>query len=694
MEIWNLVFMQFNRDKDGKQTLLPKPSVDTGAGLERLASVLQGVDTNYDIDIFKNIIEKTGKLAKKTYDPKSKDAFPFRVIADHSRAAAFLIADGVLPSNEGRGYVLRRIIRRAIRYGRKLDLNKPFLNKTAGYVIDQMKDAFPELENQRAFIQKAILAEEEQFLKTLEKGLTLLDIETKELKKGGTLSGEIAFKLYDTFGFPIDLTRIILEERGIQVDEAGFSVCMEKQKSGSRKNWKGSGEAALNPIYQETAEALKNKKATPEFVGYDDIEAKAKCIAIFTKSKDKGHNSVKDYDGKDIIEAVFAKTPFYGESGGQAGDKGLVSGNGFEGQVIDVQKPVADLIVAHIKPLSGKIQTNKTYSQQINTETRRYIASNHTATHLLHWALREVLGTHVKQAGSLVTEELLRFDFSHFNPMTPDEIEKVENLINEKIWAAETVSKKSMSKEKAIDAGAIAFFGEKYGKKVRVVSVGDFSVELCGGTHVDQSSEISMIKIANESGIAAGVRRIVAYTSKGAFNYLRTQDESIKIVRDTLKASSSKEIMPKLLKLMQTEKDLKKQIEKLQSAGASSQIDDMIKNATDVAGLKLISEICAPNEQGVKFLRDMCERIKQKSPNAVVVLGMADEENSKAFLLAAVGNEAMKQVKANDLIKELGPVINGRGGGKPDMAQAGGSEPALLKAAIEKAQEIVAAALA
>ncbi len=703
MEFWNLVFMQYDRSADGKLTPLPKPSVDTGAGLERIASILQDCETNYDTDAFQHIIAQTAKLAGVAYDRAKDTAVSFRVIADHSRATAFLIGDGVMPSNEGRGYVLRRIMRRAIRHGKKLGLNAPFLHKTAGFVIEQMAEAYPDLVRQRAFIERAVLAEEEQFFRTLEKGLALLDEETAKLgHKAGhavTLPGEIAFKLYDTFGFPLDLTRVICSEKNIAVDEAGFEKSMDRQRSESRKNWKGSGEEALDEIYLKLANELAGK--LPKFVGYERSMADGQVLAILSAEGGSLHKvesfstpalaaTADSAEKSPIIEIAFSETPFYGESGGQVGDRGRITGEGFEGEVIDVQKPVADLVLAHVRPLKGQIKVGGRYTQETNVEIRDLTARNHTATHMLQWALREVLGQHVKQAGSIVTPDLLRFDFTHFQAMTESELKQVEDLVNERIWNNFGVSKNEMNKDEAIAAGAIAFFGEKYGDKVRVVKVGDFSTELCGGTHVDRSGDIHLFKIGNESGIAAGVRRIVGYTSKGAFDYLRERDEEVKAIRDRLRASSTEEIMGRLDKAAQTEKELRKRIEQLEAKSASGAIDEMLSSAKKIGDTPVVVSLeKSIDADGVKKLRDLAEMFKQKAPKAVAILGTKDPEGLKATLIVAVGAEAPKSLNANDILKELAPLIEGRGGGKPDLAQAGGSKPAALEAALEAGVQIV-----
>jgi alanyl-tRNA synthetase len=685
MEFWNLVFMQFDRDASGKMNPLPKPSVDTGAGLERLASILQNAATNYDTDLFTTILNQASVLAKRAYDPKNaaKDpgVFSFRVIADHARATTFLVGDGVMPSNEGRGYVLRRIMRRAVRHGRKLGFEGPFLHKMCGFVIDQMKGAYPDLVEKQAFIQRAVLAEEEQFFKTLDRGLGLLDEEIAKVGSQKTLLGSVAFTLYDTFGFPLDLTRTICDERGIAVDEKGFDVAMEKQKTESRKHWKGSGDHATDAQWFALAEKLKKENRLPQFVGYTDRTAEGECLAVIP-GMDNGMDK--------IVQAVFSKTPFYGESGGQSGDQGAITtkNGSFSAQVLDVQRPVPDLIVAQLKILNGTLKVGDTVLQNVSEEIRSATERNHTATHLLHWALRDTLGNHVKQSGSLVTPELLRFDFSHFQAMTAEELQQIENKINEKIWSKDPVQKKVMSKDQAVAAGAIAFFGEKYGDEVRVISVGDYSTELCGGTHVDQSSDLHLFKIISEAGIAAGVRRIIAYTSRAAFEYLRSQEEKLKATREQLGASSIQEIPNKIEKLFQEERNLRKEIEAYSSQQQGAELKNLIAAAKTIGTQQLISGIVAPAVDGMKKLREMADSIKNQQPSAVAVFGIIENETGKPFLVVAVGKQ-VKGVLAGDVIKNCAAIFGGKGGGKPDFAQAGGSDSAKLSQAIEAACQFV-----
>lgn len=681
IEFWNLVFMQFDRDSSGKLNPLPKPSVDTGAGLERIAMLLQGVETNYDTDLFQEILKRTGELAKRIYVKNNEFTASFRVVADHARATTFLVGDGVLPSNEGRGYVLRRIMRRAIRHGRKLGFSGPFLNQVCGFVIDQMQEAYPDLKSKRAFIERAVAAEEEQFFKTLDRGLGLLDEELAKLGANKTLSGSVAFTLYDTFGFPLDLTRTICDERGIQIDEKGFETAMEKQREESRKHWKGTGDQETEAHWFQLAEELKKSGKLPEFLGYEHLEASGKVVYAAQK-------------GPDMLAAVMDKTPFYAESGGQVGDVGTVeSADGaFQAEVVDVQKPVPDLIVVTLKPTRGILKVGQEVKQKVHSNTRALTARNHTATHMLQWALRQVLGDHVKQAGSQVTPELLRFDFSHFQAMTPTELQQVENLINQKIWSNDGVQKRVMKKDDAIAAGAIAMFGEKYGDMVRVVSVGNYSTELCGGTHVDRSADIHLFKIASEAGIAAGVRRIIAYTSQGAFEYLRQQDLKLKQVRDQLKASTVDEIPNKIDRVFSDLQEARRQIEKLQSAQQGVEIEELLSGAEKIQlGARAVLGvygIVQDSSDGMKKLREMADKIKQKHPNSIIVLGVKEPESQKPFMVAAVGSE-VQGVSAGNIIKASAEKFGGKGGGKPDFAQAGGTQPAGLVDAIAAAKEFV-----
>lgn len=692
MEIWNLVFMQYDRDEGGSLKPLPLPCVDTGMGLERLTSVLQKVPTNYDIDLFVELIDDIRNMEGVDLRDTQEEKFALRVVADHSRSTAFLIADGVIPANEGRGYVLRRIIRRAIRYGRNLGFREPFLHKTCGFVIAKMREAYPELEHAKELINKLVTIEEEQFFRTLERGLSLLDDEMAKSKKLGVLAGDVAFKLYDTYGFPLDLTRIICNENHISVDEDGFTNCMNQQRNMSRQGTK-SHHHDHHEMFKEWEAKLEAEDSLPRFVGYQTDEANGDLIALFKKEQD-GYLAINNYvvDGKsqdEIIYAVFDQTPFYAESGGQVADKGAISDEEFFGEVVDVTKPIESIILLHIRPKKGLLTIGNEYYQKIDSHHRARVAKNHTATHILHYALRNVLGDHVKQSGSYVGEDQLRFDFSHYAALTPEEIARVEALANEKIWHPSNVSVSEMMKEEAIALGAIAFFGEKYGSKVRVVETGDFSTELCGGTHVESTTQIGMIKIVSESSIAAGIRRIVAYTSRTAFEYLRLRDEESRLVRERLKASSFNDLELKLDKLFETQIELRKQLEKEKSKGMKGELDSIIAAGVKIADHILINHLCSYDESGIKKLRELANQIRQKTTKAIMVLGMRETEQKKAFLLVAKTPDALETIKANELINGISSHIEGRGGGKPDMAQSGGSNPKGIETAFANAKKLV-----
>lgn len=668
MEIWNLVFMQFNRDKSGNLTPLPKPSIDTGMGLERLTSVVQSVDTNYDTDLFQSLISDIAKLAKVTYGKTKETDVSLRVIADHARATNFLIADGVLPSNEGRGYVLRRIMRRAIRHGRNLGFRDPFFYKVSESLIKLMGSAYPEIKDKREFLETSIKLEEERFLTTLENGLKVLEDSMGSSSKNKKIAGETAFKLYDTFGFPLDLTQVIAREKGFAVDEEGFNKSMEAQRERSRENWKGSGEQAVDKIYKE----LHQKGLKTTFTGYTSLEGQGKILAIIEEEK------LVDRSSTGSFEIVVDTTPFYAESGGQVGDHGEVRVGSaqspeFKARAIDVQKPMGDLIVIRVDMAQGSLKVGATVTQLTDVKKRKLTAKNHTATHLLHHALRKYLGNHVKQAGSLVTPDLLRFDFNHTKPLTEDEIKKIENEINEKIFLQQSVSKEEMDKDKAMAKGAIAFFGDKYGAKVRVVSVGE-SVEFCGGTHVDNTSDIQSFKILNENGIAAGVRRITAITGPAVVEQLREKDALIDRLMQMMKASASDELPNKIEKLQAAEKELRKSLEAQSRKSMAGDVDSWIQSATKTNTGSFIKAIVEVNEGDApaKVLRDLADLIRSKVNKSVIALAAKDKSKNVSSLLVAVTKDLSAQVHAGDIVKKVAPILEGTGGGKPDLAQAGG----------------------
>ncbi|WP_026841612.1 alanine--tRNA ligase [Citrifermentans bremense] len=676
MEIWNNVFMQFNRGKDGVLTPLPKPSVDTGMGLERISAVMQGVTSNYDTDLLQGIIRHIEQVSGKKYRDDEKDDVSMRVIADHARAVTFLICDGVLPSNEGRGYVLRRIMRRAARHAKMLGIAEPVLFRVVDAVNTMMGDAYPELLEREHYVKKVILAEEERFIETLDRGLAILNEETAALRAKGekVISGEVIFKLYDTFGFPVDLTADIVESEGFTLDEDGFALCMEKQRVKARENWKGSGEQGLADIYKE----LHGTGITTDFLGYSEQTAFSTISAIV-----KGGTLVEEASAGDEIEIVTAATPFYGESGGQAGDTGTISTGSGHVEVTGSTRPFTDLIVHRGKVVSGAIRTGEAADLKISVGNRSATARNHTATHLLQAALREVLGDHVKQAGSLVTPDRLRFDFTHFTPMAQEEIRRVEVLVNGHIMGNSAVESREMPAADALAAGATALFGEKYGDVVRVVKVGDVSSELCGGTHVHGAGEIGFFKIISEAGIAAGVRRIEAQTGSGALAVVHGMEDEQRGIATLLKAEGGT-VLDKVEKLVAGQRELQKELETLQARLNASKSADLIQQVREQNGIKILS---VKVEGDAKGLRELSDTLKQRIGSGIIVLGTSDA--ARANLLVAVTADLSARWKAGDIIKAIAPIVGGNGGGKPELAQAGGSKPEHLAEALEAVYQIV-----
>ncbi|MBI5894200.1 MAG: alanine--tRNA ligase [Deltaproteobacteria bacterium] len=689
LEIWNLVFMQYNRDIKGKLTPLPKPSIDTGMGLERLTAVMQGKKNNYDTDLFMPIIKFTEELCHKKYYANEKDDVSFRVIADHSRALAFLITDGIMPSNEGRGYVLRRLIRRASRHGKILGLKEPFLYKTAESVIDIMKGQYPELKGAKDTVAKAIKSEEERFLQTLETGLNILEQEVSMLKKKNKkiLAGDAAFKLYDTYGFPLDLTVNILEEDGIAVDENGFNQAMDDQRLKAREAWKGSGEEKTSELYKK----LASSGIVSKFVGYniDVSSAKVKCIIKNGKVVERA--AQPDSDDEPVlkgfnsgIEIIVDETPFYGESGGQAGDIGRIIGRDLTVDVIDAKKPLTDLITHYAIVKEGEIKTGDDVEMVPDLKNRKAVSLNHTATHILQAVLRKMLGAHVRQSGSLVTAKRLRFDFNHFAGLTENEIKSIEDEVNEAIRENLLVSTDALSYQEAVDRGAIAFFGEKYGDVVRLVDIKDFSKELCGGIHVKQTGEIGLFKIVSESSVAAGIRRIEAVTGNEAINHIREQENMLLESASILK-TSPKELSEKINKMLQNQKQLEKEIEKLKTGGERQTLDAVMEKIKTIGSVKVISSRVETEKP--EDMREMADRLRQKIGSGIVVLG--SENNGKAAILAAITKDLISKYNAGNIVKEILPLIGGKGGGRADMAQGGGDKPEKLDEALEKVYEIL-----
>ena len=664
LEIWNNVFTQYDRDETGKLTPLAKPSIDTGMGLERLTAVIQGVKSNYDTDLFAPIIRFVEKASGKTYGKNADHDISIRVIADHSRAVTFLIGDGIMPSNEGRGYVLRRILRRAARHGKMLGINKPFLNKAAMVVIDMMKYTYPDLADKASYITKVILNEEQRFMETLDAGLRVLQEETAGLKEAGksVLPGSLIFKLYDTFGFPTDLTADIVKKDGMTLDMDGFEAQMELQRERARGAWKGSGEEAVAECYLK----VSSSGIQSEFCGYEGL------------TRDKGKVTAILVDGKPVdiaregqqAEIVLDATPFYGESGGQTGDTGYLEGADFNFIVEDTKKPVENFIVHKGSVKSGEIKIGATANLVVDLERRRAIAANHSGTHILQAALKAVLGDHVKQSGSLVNAEHLRFDFTHFSKISDEEIQRIETIANDMIRKNLLVQTEVCSLEDALKTGATAVFDEKYGATVRIVKMGDMSMELCGGTHVERTGDIGLIKIIHESAIATGVRRIEAVTGREAVLHIQKAEEELKQTAGLFKAGHL-EVYDRAEKLLKNVRELEKEIEGLKGKLAAKDSGDLMGRVRDIAGVKVLAE--EVNISDAKTLRDFGDKLRDKMASGIILLG--SRTGDKAMLLCMVTKDLSGKYHAGNIIKELAPIVGGKGGGRPDMAQAGGTEP-------------------
>ena len=667
IEIWNIVFMQFNRQADGTMEPLPKPSVDTGMGLERIAAVLQHVNSNYDIDLFRTLIQAVAKVTGAT-DLSNKS---LRVIADHIRSCAFLIADGVMPSNENRGYVLRRIIRRAVRHGNMLGAKETFFYKLVGPLIDVMGSAGEDLKRQQAQVEQVLKTEEEQFARTLERGLALLDEELAKLS-GDTLDGETAFRLYDTYGFPVDLTADVCRERNIKVDEAGFEAAMEEQRRRARE---ASGFGA-------DYNAMIRVDSASEFKGYDHLELNGKVTALFVDGK-----AVDAINAGQEAVVVLDQTPFYAESGGQVGDKGELKGANFSFAVEDTQK--YGQAIGHIGKLAaGSLKVGDAVQADVDEARRARIRLNHSATHLMHAALRQVLGTHVSQKGSLVNDKVLRFDFSHNEAMKPEEIRAVEDLVNTQIRRNLPIETNIMDLEAAKAKGAMALFGEKYDERVRVLSMGDFSTELCGGTHASRTGDIGLFRIISESGTAAGVRRIEAVTGEGAIATVHADSDRLSEVAHLLKGDSNN-LADKVRSVLERTRQLEKELQQLKEQAAAQESANLSSKAIDVNGVKLlVSELSGVEP---KMLRTMVDDLKNQLGSTIIVLATVVE--GKVSLIAGVSKDVTDRVKAGELIGMVAQQVGGKGGGRPDMAQAGGTDAAALPAALASVKGWVSAKL-
>jgi len=679
LELWNLVFMQFDRDSSGKMTPLPNPSIDTGMGLERITAVLQGVKSNYETDLLRGVISNVEEISGKNYGDNADDDVSMRVIADHARAVTFLISDGVFPSNEGRGYVLRRILRRAVRHAKMLGIEEPCLYKITNRVKEIMKDAYPELEENIAFVADVVKNEEERFFETIDRGLELLKVEIDKHKAEKIIPGDVVFKLYDTFGFPVDLTEDIAGEEGLVLDLAGFEKEMDRQRTQSRKAWKGDAEGELEPIYKE----FVSGGLTSIFTGYDKISDTGQIKALI-----KNGVLVDSAEEGDEVELIADQTPFYGESGGQVGDRGTIEAEKGIAQVSDTKKPLPGIIVHHAVIKKGTLWVGDKVELKVDKILRHGVESHHSSTHILHAVLREVLGTHVGQAGSLVAPGRLRFDFTHHSSIDSKDLRKMEEIINERIrWDDNVVIETDVSYDDAIKRGAMAFFEEKYGDKVRVVSIGDYSVELCGGTHLDSSGEAGLFKIVSEGASSAGVRRIDALAGKSAWDFMRGKEDTLNEASQLLRVPDS-DVISRLKKLLEENESVKTELNTYKNKALSEKAGDLMDNIKDVNGTKVLSAEISGADAGQ--LRKVWDDVKSKLDSGIAVLG--SRADGKAYILIGVTKDLTKKYHSGNMVKELAPIIGGRGGGKPDLAQAGGDNPDNLDQALNKAFDLVNAA--
>jgi alanyl-tRNA synthetase len=671
IELWNLVFIQYNRRDDKSLEDLPSKHVDTGMGLERIGAVLQGVLSNYDVDFMRALIAATEKIAGKKYGADAAADVSFRVIADHARAVSFLIADGVAPSNEGRGYVLRRLLRRAARHGRMLGLVEPFLYKVSGAVAHVMGNAYPELNREKTRIGETIRSEETRFDETLEKGLGLLEEAAAGLKRARKkiLPGDIAFRLYDTYGFPLDLTEDILRGEGISVDNAGFERLMEEQRSRAREAREVSPGESKIQLDRPTC-----------FIGYDRLDAESEVLAIYAEGEGKPEAT----EGAEI-DLITADTPFYGESGGQVGDRGTIeTARGDRMEVIDTQHPTPQLTVHKGRVVKGRVQVGDKVHLAVDPRHRRRTALNHSATHILHSVLREELGGHVRQAGSLVAPDRLRFDFNHTGAIADEKLAEVEQAVNERIRQDADVSIEETSYNEAIRKGALAFFGDKYGDRVRVVKIGDFSTELCGGTHVHRSGEIGLFKLQAEAGVAAGVRRVEALTGEGALDLIRRYEQRLKEIGGLLR-SGAEDTVERVKKLLQQQKELEREIESLRGQFGKNQLPELLAKKQQVNGATVV--VSKVEKVDANQLRELADRLKEKIGSGLVFLLSAGESN--VTMVASVTQDMISRYHAGNIVKQIAPIVGGGGGGRPDFAQAGGKEPSKVDEALDKVWQIV-----
>jgi alanyl-tRNA synthetase len=672
LEIWNLVFMQYNRDETGKLTPLPKPSIDTGMGLERVSAVSQNVRSNFETDLFQPIIKQIAAMAGVPYHKDAQTDISYQVCADHLRAMTFLINDGVLPSNEGRGYVLRRILRRAARYGKLIGINKPFLYKLTGAVVDEMKAAYPDLADSREHVAKIVLLEEERFGQTLDSGLALLNETVAKLKaeKKVMIPGEVLFKLYDTFGFPLDLVTDMARDMHLELDEEGYRKAMQEQRDKARAAWAGSGEEKVNPVYREIASSVRKTL----FTGYDILEGTGEVLAII-----KANKRVNEVREGDEAEVVLDHTPFYAESGGQVGDQGELLGEAAKFSVTDTVKPAEGLFVHKGKVKKGGFKVGDAVLAKVNAEERMDTVRHHTATHILHSTLRSVLGEHVKQAGSLVAPDRCRFDFTHYTALTEREKERIEELVNERIIENHPVVVVEMEIDQAIASGAMALFDEKYGDKVRVVTVQDVSKELCGGTHASASGDIGLFKIVSEGGVAAGVRRIEILAGRRAYQEVRKEERSLREIGQMLKASDP-DVVGRVERLMGQLRDTEKELDRLKQKMQTSEAGAIVTDAKMIKGVRVLAR--RVENMDAKDLRDFGDKLRDNIKSGILALGLSKDD--KVSIVVMVSKDLVPRFHAGNLIKEMALVLGGTGGGKPDFAQAGGKDPSKLDAALKE----------
>ncbi len=677
VEIWNLVFMQFDRDAEGTLNPLPAPSIDTGMGLERIASVLQGKVSNYDTDLLRSLIDRASELFGVKYGDSDSTDISLRIISDHVRAATFLIGDGIIPSNEGRGYVLRKIMRRGIRQGTLLGRSGPFMHTMTGHVVDLMKEAYPELINTREYVARVVESEEQRFSDTVSVAIAKLEEISSDLisRKQDIIPGTDIFKLYDTYGLPLDFTKEVADEKSLRLDIDGFNAELKKQKERARESWKGA-EAGSLPLYEEFLESGSNA-----FLGYTTLQSKGRVIGII-----RDGNLVDEIEGSGMTaEIILDETPFYAESGGQVGDTGTLSSANGAARVTNTHSPVGGVVLHSVVLDFGRLAVDDEVSTQVDAARRSRIAANHTGTHLLHSILRDTLGVHVKQAGSLVASDRLRFDYTHYAALTGREIEEIEDRINHIVLENHPVSTKEMELNEAIESGATAFFGEKYKQKVRVVSIPNISMELCGGTHTRLTGDIGLFKIVSESSVASGIRRVEALTGLGSYERLGQDEQLIEMLSEQLKTPRT-ELSRAIARTMERQKQLEEQLDTLKRKDAKSQLQDLLESRNTVGDVAVISQ--RVEDMDVPLMRELAENTRASLGSGIVVLGTVSE--GKAMLVTTVSEDLRKQLHAGKVIKRIAELVGGNGGGRPDFAQAGGKEPEKLDQALQAVYNIVA----